>query len=90
MLSIYAKQFSHLFTVREKESKSGVNMQGTVFTLTRLKIVPSYHQELVSHPMPEHIEALVINRFQTTIDHAGRVGVQCSLWTPNLQSFSIN
>ena len=36
-----------------------VNMQGTVFTLARLEIVPSYHYELVSHPMPEHIEALV-------------------------------
>ena len=31
-------------------------MQGTVFTLARLKIVPSYHQELVS--MPEHLKAL--------------------------------
>ena len=35
-----------------------VNMQGTVFTLARLKIIYSYHQELVSHPMPDHIEAL--------------------------------
>ena len=35
-----------------------VNMQGTVFTLARLQIVPSYRQELISHPMPEHIEAL--------------------------------
>ena len=33
-------------------------MQGTVFTLARLKIVPSHHQYIVSHPMPEHIEAL--------------------------------
>ena len=35
-----------------------VNMQGTESTLAKLKIVPSYHQELASHPMPEHIEAL--------------------------------
>ena len=41
---------------RERE-RVAVNMQGTVFTSARLKIVPSYHQELVSHPMPEHIEA---------------------------------
>ena len=33
-----------------------VNMQGTVFTLGRLKILHSYHQGLESHPMPEHIE----------------------------------
>ena len=37
-------------------------MQGTVFTLARLKIVPSYHQELVSHPMPEHIETASLVR----------------------------
>ena len=35
-----------------------VNMQRTVFTLARLKIVPSYHQELVSHPTPEHVDEL--------------------------------
>ena len=35
-------------------------MQGTVFTSAKLKIVPSYHQEFVSHPMPEHIEALIV------------------------------
>ena len=37
-----------------------VNMQGTVFVfiLARLKIVPSYNQELLSHSMPEHMEAL--------------------------------
>ena len=33
-------------------------MQGTGFTSAKLKIVPNYHQELVSQPMPEHIEAL--------------------------------
>ena len=27
--------------------REALNMQGTVFTLARLKIVPSYHQELV-------------------------------------------
>ncbi len=41
----------HSLSERERVA---VNMQGTVFTLARLKIV----QELVSHPMPEHIEAL--------------------------------
>ena len=38
--------------------KVAVNMQGTVFTLAILKIVPRYHQEPVPHPMPKHIEAL--------------------------------
>ena len=41
-----------------KSERVAVNMQGTVFILARLKIFPSYPQELVSHPMPEHIEAL--------------------------------
>ena len=35
-----------------------VNMHGPVFALARLKIVPSYHQELVSHPMSEHVNKL--------------------------------
>ena len=42
-----------LLAVRERVA---VNVQGTVFTVARMKIVPSYHQELVSHPMLEHIE----------------------------------
>ena len=33
-------------------------MQGTVFNFASLKIVPSYHQEIVSHPMSEHIAAI--------------------------------
>ena len=49
MLSMYATLSSQLLAVREREA---VNMQGTVLTIARLKIVPSYHQELVSHPMP--------------------------------------
>ena len=36
---------------REREA---VDMQGTVFALARLEIVPSI--ELVSYPMPEHDE----------------------------------
>ena len=56
MLSIYAKLTSRLLAVRERERES-VNMQGTVFTLARLKILPIYHHELVSHPMPECIKA---------------------------------
>ena len=64
MLSIYAKLSSHLIAVCERERERGrereaVNMQGTVFTIARLKIVPSHHHELVSHAMPEHIEALI-------------------------------
>ena len=55
MLSISAKLSSHQLTVRKRVA---VNMQGIAFTLARLKIVPSYHQEFVSHPMPGHIEAL--------------------------------
>ena len=39
-------------------------MQGTVFTLARLEIVPSYYQELVSHPMAEHVEALKLVQSQ--------------------------
>ena len=46
---MYAKLSNHVLAVRDK---------GTVFTLARVKIVPSYHQELLSHPMPEHIVAL--------------------------------
>ena len=49
----YPVVYSHL---RERVT---VNMQGTVFPLARLKIVPSYHQEFVSHPVPEYIEALI-------------------------------
>ena len=37
-----------------------VDMQATVFTLARLKIVLIYHQELVSHPMPEHIRVKLV------------------------------
>ena len=40
------------------KARVALNLQGTVFTLARLKRAPSYHQELVSHPMLEHIEAL--------------------------------
>ena len=53
MLSIYATLSSCLLAVRESE-REAVNMQGTVFALARLKIVPSI--ELVSYPMPEHDE----------------------------------
>ena len=36
MLSIYAELSSHVLAIRER---AAVNMQGTVFTLARLKIV---------------------------------------------------
>ena len=35
-----------------------INKQGRVFITARLKIFPSYHQELKSHQIPEHIEVL--------------------------------
>ena len=57
MLSVYAKPVIYSLSERERE-RVAVNVHGTVFALARLRIVPSYHQELVSHPMPEHIEAL--------------------------------
>ena len=52
-----------------KSVRVEVNMQGTVFTLARLKIVPSYHQEFVSHPTPEHIETYtsLVTKKSTTI-----------------------
>ena len=54
---LYMLHYPVMYSLSERE-RVAVNMQGTVFTLARLQIVPSYHQELVSHPMPEHIEAL--------------------------------
>ena len=51
--------FSICYTIQSStrcpRERVAVNMQGTA--IARLKIVPNYHQELVSHPMPEHIEA---------------------------------
>ena len=44
MLSIYAKLFSLVLALRERErerEREAINMQGTVFTLARLKIVPT-------------------------------------------------
>ena len=63
MLSIYKLNYPVIYSLSERErerERVAVNMQGTVLTLARLKIVPSYHQELVSHPMLEHIEALLV------------------------------
>ena len=45
-------------STRCPRKRVAVNMQGTVFTLARLKIVPSYQQEILSRRMPEYIEAL--------------------------------
>ena len=45
MLSIFARLSSRLLAVREREG-TAAHMQGTVFTLARLKIVPTinlYH-----------------------------------------------
>ena len=53
----YIHTLCFLYTQCLRE-RVAINMQGTMFTLAKLKIVPSDHQELVLHPMPEHIEAL--------------------------------
>ena len=61
-------------------------MQGTVFILARLKIVHSYHQELVLHAMNAiaYIEANLVYSLSV-----GRVCFQCSyLQTSNLGPFS--
>ncbi len=52
---LYMLNYRVIYSLSEREWQ---NMQATVFTLAKLKIVPSYHQELVSHPMPGYIEAL--------------------------------
>ena len=71
-----------MYSLSERE-RVAVNVQGTVFTLARLKIVHSYHQELVSHPMPEHVEELsslvriiLQQPFSDRYYHAGHVWVQ--------------
>ena len=47
MLSIYMLNYPVIYSQLERErERVAVNMQGTVFTLARLKTVPSYHQEL--------------------------------------------
>ena len=59
MLSEYAKLYRHLLAVREERARErgvAINMQRIAFILARLKIIPSYHQELVSHPVPDHNE----------------------------------
>ena len=55
---------------RCSRERVAVNMQGTVFTLAKLKIVPSYYQELVSPSMPEPIEALGYSLFSLKITPA--------------------
>ena len=54
---LYMLNYPVIYSLSERE-RVEVNMQGIVFTLERSKIVPSYHQEIISHPMPECIEAL--------------------------------
>ena len=44
-------------STRCPRERVAVNIHGTVSTLARLKIIASYQQELVSHPMSEHVEA---------------------------------
>ncbi len=60
MLSIYAKLSNEIIASFWRKIVA-LNMQGTVFTLERLKIVPSYHQELVSHPMPVYNAQLILH-----------------------------
>ena len=57
VMLLYMLNYPVMYSLSERE-RAAVNMQGTVFNLARLKIVPCYHHELVSHSMPEHIEAL--------------------------------
>ena len=79
-----------------KERRVAINVQGMVFTLERLKIVPSYYQDLY-YIQCQSIEAFKLvksknsssNLSVTTIDHVGRVCIQCSsLRTSNQQSFN--
>ena len=50
---LYMLHSPAVYSLSERE-REAVNMQGTVFALARLEIVPSI--ELVSYPMPEHDE----------------------------------
>ena len=50
---LYMLHYPVIYSLSKR--KSGICKE--LFTLARLKIVQSYHQELVSHPIPEHIEA---------------------------------
>ena len=62
-----------------------------MFTLARLKTVPSYQHKIVSHSNSEHIEALSYfsHKITPATSAAGFVRIQCSaLWNSNLQSFS--
>ena len=55
MLSLYAKLSSHVLTVHVRESSSKC-ARNSVY-LSKIEN-GSYHQELVSHPMPEHVDEL--------------------------------
>ena len=49
----------YLLSERERgEGESGSKHARNCVYLSKMKIVPSYHQEFISHPMPEHIEGL--------------------------------
>ena len=67
--AFYYAKLSSIESLFERE-RVAVNMQGTVFTLARLKIVPSYYQELVSPSMPEPVEALGYSLFSLKITSA--------------------
>ena len=54
MLSIYAK-YPVIYSLSERE-RVAVNIQGIY--LSKIENSSNYHQELVSHLMPEDIEAL--------------------------------
>ena len=49
---LYMLNYPVIYSLSKRE-RVAINMQGTVSTVARLKIVPSYHQELVPHPMPD-------------------------------------
>ena len=71
-----------------------VNMQGTVFTLARLKIFHNYHQELVSHHCQIILKPSLVTKYlqQPFPDSywpcRSRVYPFSSIWTPNLQLYS--
>ena len=62
MLSIYAKLSSEVLAIqereREREREGGITHERNCVYLSKIEN-SSYHQELVSHPMPEHVEELI-------------------------------
>ena len=51
---LYMLNYPVMYSLQERE-RATVNKQGNMFTLARFEN-SSYHQDLVSHPMPEHVD----------------------------------